>query len=114
MDEWRKRLREAIDRTGKKYSAIAWEAGIDPTTLSRLLTGGAHKPMCKPSFQTVVNVAHAAGESVGWILGEYGYSISEEERKKLRDAAAIIIEVTAAGRHLRKDAPARKIRTTRW
>jgi transcriptional regulator with XRE-family HTH domain len=109
MDEWRTRLREAINRTGKKYCAVAWEAGIDPTTLSRLLTGTMHKP----SFQTIVNVTHATGETVGWILGEYGYSISEEERKKLRDAAATIIEVTSAGRVLRKDTPARKIRRTR-
>jgi|ERR1051325_3733746 transcriptional regulator with XRE-family HTH domain len=109
MDDWRERLREAIVRSGKKQSAVAWEAGIDPCTLSRILTA----TMPNPSFRNVVRVTHAAGETVGWILGEYGYSISEEERKKLRDAAATIIEVTSAGHLLRKDTPARKIRRTR-
>jgi len=69
--------------------------------------------MHKPSFDIVVRVTHATGETVEWILGEYGYSLSEEERKRLRDAAATIITTTAVGRVLRKDTPARIIRRTR-
>lgn len=106
---WRERLREAIDRTGRKHSTIAWDAGVDPCTLSNILSG----KIKSPSFQNVVRLTHAAGETVGWILGEYGYSVSDDERKHLRDAAATILEVTSAGRVLRKDTPARKIRRTR-
>ena len=106
---WLERLREAIDRTGKKHSTIAWDAGIDPTTLSNILRG----KIKTPSFHNVVRVTHAAGETVGWLLGEYGFAFSGEERKRLRDAAATIIQMTATGQRLRKDTPARKIRRTR-
>jgi hypothetical protein len=37
--------------------------------------------------------AHAAGETVGWLLNERGYT-SKDERAKLRDLAAVIIEAT--------------------
>lgn len=87
---WRSRLREAIRRTGKKHSVIAWEAGIAPETLSRILTG--HHP--RISFDVVVRVTHATGQTVGWLLRERGYCLSAEERAKLRDAAATIIQVT--------------------
>jgi len=83
------RLREAVDRTGKKYSAVAHAAGIAPATLSRILTG----TMYKPSFDTVMRIARATGESVGWILGERAYAFSYEQRELLRRAAATIRKV---------------------
>jgi len=101
--DWRKRLRAALDRSWMKRSAIARKAGTTQETVSRIVTGSLRTP----SFQLVVRITHAAGESVGWILGEYGYSLSEEERGRLRDAAAAIINATSAGRVLRKEAPAR-------
>jgi transcriptional regulator with XRE-family HTH domain len=79
MDDWRGRLREAIDSTGKKHAFIAEEAGIDPTTLSRILTGRIH-----PRFGTVVGIVHICGESVGWLLDEYGFTYSKEERAQLQ------------------------------
>jgi len=100
---WRKRLREAVDRSWMKREALARKAGTTEETLSRILTGR----IPTPGFDLVVRITHAAGESVGWILGEYGYSLSEDERGRLRDAAVIIISVTSAGRVLRKDAPTR-------
>jgi transcriptional regulator with XRE-family HTH domain len=100
---WRKRLREAVGHSWMKREAIARKAGTTQETLSRILTGR----IPTPGFELVVRITHAAGESVGWILGEYGYSLSEEERGRLRDAAAAIINATAAGHLLRKDAPAR-------
>ena len=106
-DLWRERLRNAVDRTGKKHAFIAEEAGIDPTTLSRILTG----KMRNPGFLSVVRIAHAAGESIGWILGEYGYTISEEERDRLRDAAAALIDVTSVGRVARGSAHMKEKRT---
>jgi transcriptional regulator with XRE-family HTH domain len=89
-DEWRTRLREAVDRTGKKHSAVARDAGIHPETLSRVLTDG----MTRPSFEVVVRIAHATGESVGWLLAEPGYALSNEQRELLRRAAATIRKVT--------------------
>ena len=90
---WRKRLREAIRRSGLKHSIIAMDAGITPETLSRLLSGYSKAP----AFQTVVNVTHAAGQSIGWLLEERGYTFSAEERAKLREAAVIIRNATRLG-----------------
>lgn len=88
MREWRARLREAIERTGKKHSAIAREAGIAPETLSCILTGRSPRP----SFDVVVRVIYATGETVGWILGERGYDFTEQERTVLRTAGVILFD----------------------
>lgn len=90
---WRKRLREAIDGSGMKHSIVAMDAGITPESLSRLLTGESKRP----TFQTIVNVTHAAGQTVGWLLEERGYTFSAEERAKLREAAVIIRDATRRG-----------------
>jgi len=87
-EEWRDRLREAVNRTGKKHSYIASEAGVAPETLSRVLTSRSSQP----SFDVVVRITRAAGESVGWILGEAGFIFSAEERTLLTKAAELILE----------------------
>ena len=87
MQNWRARLRLAVELSGKKHSAIAWEAGITPATLSRVLTGyHAH-----PGFDTVVSIAHAVGENVGWILHESRSPLSAEETDKMREIAAFLV-----------------------
>lgn len=90
MADWRERLRLAVERDGRKHSVIAREAGLTPETLSRVLTG-AHN---RPQFETVVRITHACGTTVGWLLSEHGYSLSTQQRRQLRDAAAVIIEAT--------------------
>jgi hypothetical protein len=90
MNEWRIRFREALDRTWKKRAAVAWDASVAPETLSRIVTGHS----ARPGFDVVVRLTHAAGETVGWLLGERGYSLSAEQVKHLREAAAILREVT--------------------
>src|SRR5687768_1637646 len=94
-DEWRARLREAVDRTGKKHSYIAEEAGIHPCTLSRILTG----QLRHPNFQSVVRIAHAAGETVGAILREKGFPFTLDERATLMQAAEIIMASENWGRN---------------
>jgi len=70
MHEWRERLRRAVENraavTYSKQGAIAHLAGITPSTLSHVLTG-AH---ARPLFETVVRIAHASKESVGYLVGE--------------------------------------------
>jgi len=90
MVDWRKRLREAIDRSGKKHYLIAETAGIKPTTLSRILTGGHEQPR----FETIMRIAHAVDENVGWICGEQGFGLSSDERAKIQTAAVILINLT--------------------
>jgi transcriptional regulator with XRE-family HTH domain len=88
--DWRDRLRDAVNRTGKKHSYIAEEAGITAATLSRILTG-RH---AEPGFGVVVRLTHACGEHVGYILGEQPFSLSDEQRAKVRTAVGILMDVT--------------------
>lgn len=78
-DDWRERLRQVVDGSPYKHSALAREAGIAPETLSRILTG-RHQ---RPAFDAVVMVAHAAGGRVGWILREPGYVLSMDQHSRL-------------------------------
>jgi transcriptional regulator with XRE-family HTH domain len=92
-DAWRRRLRDAIDRTNKKHSYIAECADIAPVTLSRILTG-----VCaEPRFTSVVRLAHEAGVTVGWLLNEDaegGIHVRERDRVELRNVAYFIIRLT--------------------
>jgi SOS-response transcriptional repressor LexA len=83
---WRDRLRMAIERSGKKHSVVAEEAGITRATLSRVLTA-AHQ---NPSIDTIMRIAHAINENVGWLLDEPGYVLSAEEQRKLHEAIRIL------------------------
>jgi len=85
-DDWRDRLRLAVDLTQRKHSAIAWDAGISPGGLSRILTG--RTPL--PHFQTVVNITHACGEQVGWILREPRAPFTSIQIAQLVEAADLI------------------------
>jgi SOS-response transcriptional repressor LexA len=92
----------AIEASGRKQSAIAADAGVAPQTLSRIL----HSVGPSPAFDTIVRIAHAVNENVGWILGERGFPLSETERRELAAvveflqnsllAAGPLIEVTAS------------------
>ena len=89
---WRSRLRRAIDSSGKKHAAVAAEARVDPTTLSRMLNGHI-----EPSFGTVVRVARVIGENVGWILDERGFALSADEQKQLRKVVRFLDDAVLAG-----------------
>lgn len=88
-NDWRERLRLAVARNGRKQAAIAWQAEIAPETLSRILTGKS----ARPQLETIARIARACGVTVGWLLGER-YPFTEDERRILRMAAAVITEVT--------------------
>jgi transcriptional regulator with XRE-family HTH domain len=85
---WRDRLRLAVAQDGRKQAAIAWQAGIAPETLSRILNGS------QPQLETVARIAHACGTTVGWLLSERGHALSIDQRRQLREAAAVIIKAT--------------------
>jgi transcriptional regulator with XRE-family HTH domain len=93
LADWRERLRGAIRRTGRRQNAIAEQAGVSPDTLSRILMGHAN-----PRFETVVAITHAAGENVGWLLGEQGFSFSGDQRYKVREAAEVLMDLTGGKR----------------
>jgi transcriptional regulator with XRE-family HTH domain len=74
-NNWRLRLRAAIDASGMKHSLIALDAGMTPETLSRILTA-EHQ---RPSLDSIRRIAHAVHENVGWVLGEAGFELSADE-----------------------------------
>jgi SOS-response transcriptional repressor LexA len=69
----------AIDASGRKHSAVAEDAGIAPVTLSRILNAVD----VNPSFETIVRIAHAVNENVGWLVEEPGFTLSGDQLKKL-------------------------------
>ncbi|HYO75093.1 MAG TPA: S24 family peptidase [Thermoanaerobaculia bacterium] len=98
---WRERLRAAIDRSGKKHSVIAREAGLAPATLSRILTA-AHM---HPTFDAVVRLAHAVNENVGWLLDERGFALSADEQKQLRKVVRFLDDTLTGTAAHRRDRP---------
>jgi hypothetical protein len=64
-ERWRERLRQAVRNraaiTWTKESMVARDAGVAPETLSRVLKA-RH---VRPSYDTVLRIAHAAQENVG-------------------------------------------------
>jgi transcriptional regulator with XRE-family HTH domain len=95
---WRARLHEAINQSGKKHSIIAEDAGITPATLSRVLTG-VHG---QPRFETIMRITHAVGERVGWVCEEEGFSLDNHQRAKVRTVAGILMDMTRSNPHNQK------------
>lgn len=90
-DDWRNRLRAAVERSGRKHSDVAARAGISPVTLSRILNGLD----ATPGFATVVRIAHAANENVGWLLDEPGFRLSVGERTRLLNCGELILDLVS-------------------
>jgi DNA-binding phage protein len=87
---WLPRLRQAVRASRMRQCEIAVRAGLPEETVSRVLTGQS----MNPQLETIVCIAHAIGCTLGWLLDERGYSISIEQVRRLRDAGAVIAEVT--------------------
>lgn len=98
---WRERLREAVSRSGRKHSAIAHDAGVAPETLSRILNG-AHQ---NPAFATIVRIAHAVEENVGWLANERGFVLSTDEQKQLQKAVSILSDALRSSKRRERQAP---------
>jgi len=82
------RLKAAIAARGVKQSALAAEAGIPPETLSRILTRTTENP----GIHTVSKIARVLGESVGSLLGERGYEITDADRERAREFVGWLTE----------------------
>ncbi|MCU1350746.1 MAG: hypothetical protein JWO56_3776 [Acidobacteria bacterium] len=82
------RLKAAIAARAVKQSALAAEAGIPPETLSRILTRTTENP----GIHTVSKIARVLGESVGSLLGERGYEITDADRERAREFVGWLTE----------------------
>jgi transcriptional regulator with XRE-family HTH domain len=86
---WQARLRYAVAKAGGKHYLIARDAGVAPETLSRLL----NDPNQRPALATIEKIAHAVGVCVGWLLEEDDYRLTEADRRQLRAAAELILNL---------------------
>jgi len=91
--DFRARLRQAIDATGKEDKTIAGDAGISKETLSRILNGAIQDP----GFETMNRLAAATNVTVGWLAGDEPFSPADRDKlveiidylsAKLRPASA--------------------------
>lgn len=69
---------------------IAADIRMTQASVSRVLSG----KHVKPSFETVVKIAHAAGVSIGWVLEKPGFTLSDEHRAKVRTASVNLLDLT--------------------
>ena len=99
--DWRERLRAAVKRSGKRHSVVAREAGIAPETLSRILSA-SH---AQPAFDTVVRIARAVNENVGWILDERGFPLSTEEQAQLHKVVRFLDDTLSAANRRERQEP---------
>jgi hypothetical protein len=56
----------------------------------------------QPRFETIMRIAHAAGERVGWVCGEEGFSLDDHQRAKVRTVAGILMDMTRSNSHNQK------------
>jgi transcriptional regulator with XRE-family HTH domain/predicted RNase H-like HicB family nuclease len=89
MNDWRKRLRHAVDLTRRTQCSIAEDAGVTPETFSRVMSG-RH---VQPGFETVVRIIHAVGETVGWIIREPQASLSADDGARMREIVGFLDEL---------------------
>ena len=87
---WRVRLRHAVRESGKTQNVVAREANMTPETLSRILSA----EHVRPSFQSIAKIAHAAGVGVGWLMEEPGFSLTDEQRAKVRTIGVLLLDLT--------------------
>ncbi len=97
---WLERLRLAVDRSGKKHSVVARDAGVAPTTLSRILNARMN-----PTFTTVVRITRAVNENVGWLLDERPFALSADEQKQLRKVVRFLDDTLLSSSSSRRERP---------
>lgn len=89
MNDWRKRLRHAVDLTRRTHCSIAEDAGVNPETFSRVMSG----KHAQPGFETVVRIIHAVGETVGWIIREPQATLSADDSARMREIVGFLDEL---------------------
>ncbi len=100
---WRVRLLQAIRESGKKQAAVAREAGRP------LRVSSASSPQnARPSFESIARIARAAGVSLGWIMEEPGFTLTDEQRAKVRTAGVLLLNLKAGCRSERGAGPTLK------
>lgn len=87
---WRVRLRQAVRKSGKTQTVVARECDLTPESLSRILSA----EHARPSFQNIAKIANAAGVSLGWLMEEPGFTMTDEQRAKVRSVGVLLLNLT--------------------
>ena len=48
----------------------------------------------RPSFASIARIARAAGVSLGWLMEEPGFTLTDEQRAKVRTAGVLLLNLT--------------------
>ena len=78
------------ESSSEAQADIAYVAGMTPETLSRILSA----EHVRASFESIAKIAHVAGVSVGWVLEEPGFSLTDEQRARVRTARVLLLNLT--------------------
>src|SRR5205085_10026832 len=99
------RIRELVDAKNLTHSWVAVEAGITPTTFSRILNGDTEDP----SFFTILRIALVLNEPISAIAGDAPQVWSNEDLERLAsDSAWTALRAAARSRtSTNLDMPAR-------
>jgi transcriptional regulator with XRE-family HTH domain len=76
-DQWRDRLKQALDASGKSMRAVSLEIGCSTSYLFQVISHGK-----EPTIDRIMRLADALGVSLPWLL--YGYEMSHQEEQLLR------------------------------
>lgn len=79
MEELGRRIRSAVDRSGRNREQIAREAGVTPSTLYKVMGGKS-----EPGSLTLAGIARAVGTSPDALLGFVPGAAIEEPRPSAR------------------------------
>ena len=80
--DWVDRLQQAVNAKGKQES-VADEAGVDRSALSDIL----RRDTLNPKLFTVYRVCRVCDVTVGWVLGEKGFELGEDDFQQLDSIA---------------------------
>jgi SOS-response transcriptional repressor LexA len=78
--DWVDRLRQAVEAKGKHFN-VAADADMSSSVLSDIL----RRDTTDPRIQTLIRICRAAGVTVGWVLGETGFELSDPDFERLTE-----------------------------
>ena len=80
VERWRARLRSALRASGMTPAEIAEETALPVARIRHVLSGA----LKRPPLETIAAIAHAAGTTVGVLLGEAVVPLAPEDVRRIR------------------------------
>ncbi len=87
-DEWRSRLRQALDDRGLKYGPLSEDAGYNGEYVSKMLSGRIN-----PTVDRILKICKVAGIEPGFI---FGTGSNSDENREVVEAVSNLSEREAS------------------